>query len=101
MNSSHPKGSDKDMIKWYEFNIECMIKRDIKLPSINCYEDINNTIFLDTDLKESTTLVEEGAEQCPKYKSKKIMSIDVQKRSVDEGMTTIFECSKCHNKWQI
>nr|PNR26882.1 hypothetical protein PHYPA_030363 [Physcomitrium patens] len=90
--TSHPKGSDKDMIKWYEFNVECMIKRDIKVPSINYYEDINNTIFFDTDSKETAAIVEEGAEQCPECKSKKTMSIDVQKRSADEGMTTMFEC---------
>lgn len=77
MNSSHREDNDKDMIKWYEFNVECMIKRGIKVLNISCYEDINDTIFFDIILKESRTLIEEGAEHCFKYKSKKTMSIDV------------------------
>lgn len=78
-----------------------MTKRNISVPTINHHDDINNTIFFDTEPEGVTSVVEEGAEHCPVCKSKKTISIDVQKRSADEGMTTIFECSECHNKWQI
>lgn len=66
MNSFYLKSNNKDIIKWYEFNVKCMIKRGIKVPSINSYKDINNTIFFDIDLKDSTTLIEEGVECCTK-----------------------------------
>lgn len=78
-----------------------MTKRSIKVPTINHYKDINNTIFLNTEVEKVTPVVEEGGECCPIYKSKKMMSINVEKRSTDEGMTPIFECSECHNKWKI
>lgn len=100
MNSSQPDGNDKDMVKWYKFNVECMMKRGLKVPAVECYKDINSTMFLDTDSKRTTVLVEEGAECCSRCKSKRVVSIDVQRRSANEGMTTIFECSECHNKWQ-
>lgn len=78
-----------------------MIKKSVEVPIITCNDDINNNIFFCTKTKDTIALVEEGAESCPKCKSKKTMSIDVQKRSADEGMTTMFECSICSNKWQI
>lgn len=78
-----------------------MTRVNLKVPSVSCYENISNTIFFDTEPKKAATYVAEGAEHCPRCKSKKTMSIDVQKRSADEGMTTMFECSECHNKWQI
>ena len=49
MNSSHHDGND--MIKWYEFNIDCMTRKGIKVPTVNCHGDINNTIFLDISSK--------------------------------------------------
>lgn len=101
MNSSHPEGNNKDMIKWYEFNMDCMTRKGIKTPAISCYSNISNTTFLDTESnRAATAVVEEGAESCPSCNSKKTVSVDVQKRSADEGMTTLFECSECHNKWQ-
>lgn len=81
--------------------MDCMTRKNIKVPTINHYGDISNTTFFDTNSREVTTLVEEGTECCPKCKSRKTISVDVQKRSADEGMTTMFECSECHNKWQI
>lgn len=101
MNSSHPKGSNKDMVEWYEFNAECMVKKGIEIPIVDDYKDINNSTFFIPEVEELTTIIEEGAESCPRCKGKKTISIDVQKRSADEGMTTMFECSECQNKWQI
>lgn len=79
-----------------------MACKGIKTPTISSHSSISNIVFFDTELNETTaTVVEEGAESCPSCKSKKTVSVDVQKRSADEGMTTLFECSECHNKWQI
>ena len=67
MNSSDPKGSDSDIIKWYNFNIDCMIRSGIEVVAVDRYEDISNTVFFDTEAREVTTIIEEGAEHCLRF----------------------------------
>ena len=65
------------------------------------HKNINNEILFCTSTKDTTTPIEEGAEKCHVCKSKRSISIDVQKRSTNEGMTTMFECSVCRNKRKL
>jgi hypothetical protein len=40
-NSFHSKGSVKDIMKWYESNVECMIKRGIEVSVVKYHKNIN------------------------------------------------------------
>jgi DNA-directed RNA polymerase subunit M/transcription elongation factor TFIIS len=76
-----------------------MRKEGIKFEPKNT--ELGNDFFIQHQDQSTKLAVESGAETCPRCNSNKIVSIDVQKRSADEAMTTLFECSVCNKKWQI
>jgi len=96
---------DINIFKWVKFNLKC-VETDLKihLPWEKFYDGKNkffeSEVFSHFKRKTVDVDIEEGMEKCPKCSSFKVLVGQVQKRSADEGMTNIFECSECKYNWE-
>jgi len=94
---------------WLNFNLSCISKQfGVDIVREEFFDGKNKFFYLQvlskfySDFKEEEfdISIEEGLEKCPRCSGFKIFSIQVQKRSADEAMTSIFECSECKYKWE-
>lgn len=108
--SSQPQGTiiDMDTNKWYLFNKLSLERNNIIINDDNNNKNIRETYFFDTesfseyhkDNKDDKKYIEDGINICPKCNHRKIVSVQIQKRSADEGMSTILTCYNCKYSWE-
>jgi DNA-directed RNA polymerase subunit M/transcription elongation factor TFIIS len=64
------------------------------------YDNIKNQIEEVNEFIINPFVIEEGAIQCFKCKSKRVFSFAKQTRSADEPTSVFSECAECKHKWK-